>query len=137
MSGLGHRGFESRRAGDRVLRHEPAVAPAADAETVWVGDLLRDQIIETVHQILKRHSTPVVDRGVHCSTLARHAASVRQKHNVTMRSQQLSPVPPPARVKPGPPRRIAWMSVNDGRVKIPALVIRRRNQNSTTRQTVL
>src|ERR1043165_3722260 len=93
-------------------------------------------MIDAIHEILKSHLAPVVDRCVHCATLTSNSTSVRQKDNVTIRGQQLSPIPPPASVKSRPPRRIAGVSVDNHRIQTSRFIVWWCNQHTSTDQTI-
>src|SRR5258708_18038725 len=43
----GNRGFKARSLRDGPFAHVTAVGPAADPKTVWIGDLFRNQIINS------------------------------------------------------------------------------------------
>ena len=75
MRGLSNRGLESCGVRDRVLGHEPAIAPTANPEPIWIRDFLGNQVIDAVHQVLKRHPTPVRYCCVHSPTFSVHASS--------------------------------------------------------------
>src|SRR5689334_8569697 len=136
MPSLGNRGLEPRGMRDCVLGHEPAIAPPADAEAIRISDPLFDQIVDTVHQILESHSAPIGNRLVHSPTFTSDAASVWKENDVAIRSQQLSPVPPFTTVPSHPPGRVARMRVDDRRVTLTWLVVRRCDEHTATHQTI-
>src|SRR5205809_6923185 len=131
MIGYGNRSLEPRDVRDCILRHEAAIAPAANAEPIWIGDFLLNQIIHAVHQVPESHPAPVRDCCVQPPPFASHTSSVWHENHVTVCSQQLAPGPP-LPVKAGPPGCIARMRINNCWIKLARLISGRRDKYAST-----
>src|SRR6267378_4446078 len=121
---------------DCIFSHEPAIAPTAYAEPIWIGDLLLNKIIHAVHQVLVSHSAPVRDGCMQPPAFTSHTSSVGQENHVTIRRQKLSPGPPLG-VQSHPPGCIAGMRVNNCRIEIARFVTGRGDEYASTDQAVL
>src|SRR5258708_31381023 len=70
----------------------PAVGPAADPKTVWIGYLFRNQIINAGHDVFEVSASPVCMIAFdEFFAVANRAANVGIEHGVTMRGEKLAP----------------------------------------------
>ena len=89
-AGPGHRGLEARRLRDDVVGEDPAVAPAAHAEAVGVGDARPDHVVDGRHDVLVVLVPPVRPDGAAVGgAAARRAARVGGDHGVAVPGEHL------------------------------------------------
>src|SRR4029453_10194468 len=75
---------------NRVVREiiysltKPPIAPAPNAEPIWIGDFLINKVINTVHQVLERHSAPVPYFRVQFPCFASDTSSVWEEDHIAI-----------------------------------------------------
>ena len=97
-------GVKVRREGHAGERRITAVRSAHDADTLWIGDALGDQILDAPGNVVLHLVTPLFVAGVdELLAIAGRAAKIRLEHGVTTIGPELSErVVPPQVARPRP-----------------------------------
>ena len=90
-AGAGGRGLEARVGGNRVVGEDAAVAPAADAQSIGIGDAGRDRPVHSGQQIDDLEVAPVGVDGLLVLRAAPGSATVvHLQHGVAVGRQDLA-----------------------------------------------